>query len=262
MSDSPTADAFATDAGVTPPVVDVAPADSVTATPLTPEAPAEKLYTKEDLARVRTQEKDKLYPELERAKAELDALRREREAELAAKQAELDAKAAEERAKAEAEMDTRTLLEQRTQELREELERERQARETATALFEREKQFAELSTYKQQRLEAERDAIIPELLDLVVGNNPEEVNASLESLKERSARILESAQQAMQSARKDMKGASVTAPPTGPLDINSEQRTLTAQEIAAMPMNEYAQYRQRLLSPTAQGRGQGLLGNP
>jgi len=50
-------------------------------------------------------------------------------------------------------------------------------------------------------------------------------------------------------------------PPAGPLDINSEQRNFTAEEISAMPMNEYAKYRQRLLSDKAQGRGQGLFGN-
>jgi hypothetical protein len=97
-------------------------------------------------------------------------------------------------------------------------------------------------------------------LDLVTGNTQDEINTSIESLKDRSTRILESAQQAMQSARKEMTGSRVTAPPTGPLDINSEQRNFTADEISAMPMNEYAKYRQRLLSPKAQGKGSGLFG--
>lgn len=253
-----TAEAFAVDAGVTPPVVDAAPATTVNATPLTAEGNS-KFYTEEDLARVRAQEKDKLYSTLDKYKSELDAVRQEREAELAAKRAEEEAKAAEERAKAEAEMDTRDLLTKKEQEWKAELERVREESARNFALLEREKQFAELSAFKQQRLEAERDNIIPELLDLVSGNTPDEVSASLEGLKERSARILESAQQAMQAARKDMRGASVTAPPTGPLDTNSQQQNFTAQDIASMSMNEYANYRARLLSPTAQGRGQGLL---
>jgi hypothetical protein len=58
-----------------------------------------------------------------------------------------------------------------------------------------------------------------------------------------------------------MTGTKTTLPPAGPLDINSEQRNFTADEIAAMPMNDYAKYRQRLLSDKAQGRGQGLFGN-
>lgn len=255
------ADAFATDAGITPAVVDAAPQGTVTSTPLNLETTPGKVYTEDDLAKARSQEKDKLYSQLDKYKSELDSIRREREAELEAKRAEEEAKAAEERAKAEAEMDTRSLLEQRAAELKAELERERQDRERAFALLEREKQYAELSTFKQQLLEAERDNIIPELLDLVGGNTPEEVAASIEGLKERSARILDSAQQAMQSARRDMKGTGITSPPAGPLETNSEQRSFTAAEIAAMPMDEYRNYRSRLLSETARGQGQGLFGN-
>jgi len=260
----PNAEAFEAEAGVTPtvatPDADASIATSVSST----DAPATntKFYTDEDLSKVRTQEKDKLYPQIDALKTELAEIKRQREEELAAKRAEEDARAAEERAKAEADMDVRDLLKQKESEWQEQLERERQERERAFAELDRERQYSELTSYKQQLLEAERDNIIPELLDLVTGNTPEEVSASIEGLKERSSRILDSAQAAMQNARKEMTGSRVTAPPTGPLDINSEQRTLTAQEIAAMPMNEYAQYRQRLLSDKARGRGQGLFGNP
>lgn len=255
------AEAFAADAGVTPTVVD-AGVDASPATPL--EAPAQpannRFYTEDDLAKVRAQEKDKLYPQIDKLKSELEELKKQREEELRAKQAEKEAEDAARREAAEADMDVRDLLKQKESEWTEQLERERQERERAFALLEREKSFAELQTFRQQRLEEERENIIPELLDLVSGESQDEINASLESLKERSNRILESAQQAMQSARKEMTGSRVTAPPTGPLDINSEQRNFTADEIAAMPMNEYAKYRQRLLSPTAQGRSQGLFG--
>jgi len=258
------AEAFEAEAGVVPtvatPDADASIATSVSST----DAPAtnSRVYTDEDLSKVRAQEKDKLYPQIDSLKAELAEIKRQREEELAAKRAEEEARAAEERAKAEADMDVRDLLKQKESEWQEQLERERQERERAFAELDRERQYSELTSYKQQLLEAERDNIIPELLDLVSGNTPEEVSASIEGLKERSARILDSAQAAMQNARKEMTGSRVTAPPTGPLDINSEQRTLTAQEIAAMPMNEYAQYRQRLLSDKARGRGQGLFGNP
>lgn len=255
------AEAFAADAGVIPAVVD-AGADASPATPLElPTQPANsRFYTEEDLAKVRAQEKDKLYPQIDKLKSELEELKKQRDEELAAKQAEKEAEDAAKRAAAEADMDVRELLKQKETELMEQLERERQERERAFALLEREKSFAELQAFRQQRLEEERENIIPELLDLVSGESPDDINASLESLKERSARILESAQQAMQSARKEMTGSRVTAPPTGPLDINSEQRNFTADEIAAMPMNEYAKYRQRLLSSKAQGRSQGLFG--
>jgi hypothetical protein len=201
-----------------------------------------------------------LYPQIEKLKSELEEIKQMREAELAAKQAEKEAQDAEERTRLEADLDVRELLKKKETEWSEQLERERQERERAFALLEREKTFAEIQNFRQQRLEEEREAIIPELLDLVTGNTQDEINTSIESLKDRSTRILESAQQAMQSARKEMTGSRVTAPPTGPLDINSEQRNFTADEISAMPMNEYAKYRQRLLSPKAQGKGSGLFG--
>lgn len=262
---SAAADAFQAEAGVTPVVVST-DADASTATNTATEAPAptpqaSKFYTDDDLAKVRAQEKDKLYPQIEKYKAELEELKKLRDEEAQAKIAEKEARDAEARAKAEAEMDVRDLLKQKEAEFNEQLERERQERERAFALLEREKQFADIQSFRTEVLEAERENIIPELVDLVSGNTREEIAQSIEGLKERSARILESAQAAMQNARKEMKGTSVTTPPAGPMDINSEQRNYTADEIAAMPMNEYAKYRQRLLSPTAQGRSQGLFGN-
>jgi hypothetical protein len=252
------AEAFEAEANQAPTIVDAgvdAPTVKTTKT-----TDSSKGYTEEDLAKVRSQEKDKLYPQIEKLKSELEEIKQMREAELAAKQAEKEAQDVEERARLEADLDVRELLKKKETEWSEQLERERQERERAFALLEREKTFAEIQNFRQQRLEEEREAIIPELLDLVTGNTQDEINTSIESLKDRSTRILESAQQAMQSARKEMTGSRVTAPPTGPLDINSEQRNFTADEISAMPMNEYAKYRQRLLSPKAQGKGSGLFG--
>lgn len=252
------AQAFEAEANQAPTIVDAgvdAPTVKTTKT-----TDSSKGYTEEDLAKVRSQEKDKLYPQIEKLKSELEEIKQMREAELAAKQAEKEAQDAEERLRLEADLDVRELLKKKETEWSEQLERERQERERAFALLEREKTFAEIQNFRQQRLEEEREAIIPELLDLVTGNTQDEINTSIESLKDRSTRILESAQQAMQSARKEMTGSRVTAPPTGPLDINSEQRNFTADEISAMPMNEYAKYRQRLLSPKAQGKGSGLFG--
>ena len=82
----------------------------------------------------------------------------------------------------------------------------------------------------------------------------------MEQLKERSPTILESAQAAITQQRREQVGTKATLPPSGPLETNSEQRMPTADEIAAMPMNEYAKYRSRILSPRAQGRSSGLLG--
>lgn len=255
------ANAFEAEAG-TAPVVNVSGVDA----PTVKDEPksSQKFYTEDDLAKVRSQEKDKLYPEIERLKEELSTLKKDKEesaarkaAEAAEEEARLAAKAKEE---AEAEMDVRSLLKNKEQEWQEQLERERQERERAFALLEQERKFSELQAYRQQVLDAERDNIIPQLLDYIQGNSPEEINNSVEELKSRSQSILESAQAAITQQRRDQVGTRATLPPAGPLETNSEQRTPTAEELAAMPMNEYAKIRSRLLSQRAQGRSSGILG--
>jgi DNA repair exonuclease SbcCD ATPase subunit len=262
--------AFAGESGTTP-VVNMSGADASTATTTnstlsSTEVSTPKFYTEDDLAKVRSQEKDKLYPQIEQLKDEVSSLRKEREEEaarLAAAAAEKEsAEAAAQKEQKESELEVRELLKVKEQEWSEQLERERQERERAFALLEQERAFTDLQNYRNSRLEQERETIIPELVDLLSGNTPEEVDASLEGLKERSARILESAQQAMQTARRDMTGTRATLPPSGPLETNTAQRNFTAQEIAAMSVQEYAQYRDKLMSPQARGLSQGMFGNP
>jgi DNA repair exonuclease SbcCD ATPase subunit len=254
--------AFTAETG-TEPVVNVSGVDAPTVT-TTSEKLANKFYTEEDLAKVRSQEKDKLYPMIDQLKDEVALLKKEREeqaARMAAEQAELEAaRAAKQKEEQEADLEVRDLIKIKEQEWQEQLERERQERERAFALLEQERAFTDLQSYRAERLDQEREAIMPELLDLISGNTREEVDASLESLKERSTRILESAQAAMQATRRDMTGTRATLPPAGPLENNTSQRQFTAQEIAAMSVQEYAQYRDKLMSPAARGLNSGLFG--
>lgn len=253
------AEAFAAEAG-TVPVVAQSSDNSLVADAPTTKATSRQFYTEEDLAKVRSQEKEKLYPQIDKLKEELEGLKREREEEARMKAEQAAQEEAARKAAAEEDLDVRSLLKTKEQEWQEQLERERQERERAFALLEREKAFADLQNYRAQRLDQERESIIPELIDLVTGNTQEEVEASINGLKERSARILESAQSAMQSARKEMTGTRVTAPSAGPLETNSENRQFTAEDISSMSLNDYAKYRDKLLSPTARGKSRGLFG--
>ena len=248
-------------------VVDSAAAQEAFASEVNPQATIEtpvqttehKGYTEEDLKKVREQEKSKLYPQIDSLKEELSLLKK-RDEERAAEADRLKAEAElEAKRKAESEMDVRTLLESKEIEWAQKLEAERLERERAFSLLERERQFSELSEYRNRRLEEERDNIIPELVDLISGNTPEEVENSITGLRDRSSRILDSAQQAMQSARREMTGSRVTAPPSGPMDTNTEQQQFTAEQISAMSVTEYAKYRERLL-PKARTTNKGLFG--
>ena len=224
-------------------------------------------YTADDIAKAREQEKAKLYPQLEKMKEELASLKRERE-EAAAREAERQARIAEEENRAaqlkkeqeENELSFKDLLKKKEQEFQSQLENERLERERAIALLDQERKFQELMNYRQSRLEQERDNIIPELIDLIEGDSADAIEQSIATLKEKSARILDSAQQAMQSARAQMAGPRVTAPAAGPLDTNSDTQSLTPDSIRDMSLADYAKQRAKLLGGAANNRGQGLFG--
>ena len=226
----------------------------------------------EKIQKARAQEKAKLYPKMEKLEEEL-ALLRSKEQEREAKEAERkaarqarEAEAAAERKKQEeSELEVRDLLAKKEQEWQTQLESERAEREKAFALLEREREFQDLQQYRSQRIEQERDAIIPELIDLVSGNNKDEIEASINGLKERSSKIFENvaaaSQQATQQTRKEMVGASITAPASGPLDNDSASRSYSPNDISNMSMADYAKERARLLGSAGTNRGQGLFGN-
>lgn len=237
-----------------------APTSSQTVAPVSNEKVEETSYTKEDLKRVREQEKSKLYPQIDSLKEELNVLKKEREERLAEAAAKQQAAEEEARKKAESEMDTRELLAVKEKEWQSQLEEERLERQRAFSLLEREREYASLTEYRTRRISEEQDNIMPELLDLITGNSPEEIEQSITSLRERSSRILDSAQSAMQSARREMTGSRVTMPPSGPMDTNSDQQQFTPEQISAMSVSEYAKYRDRLLGKASNSRNKGIFG--
>lgn len=254
------ADGFAAEAGTVPVVTQGVDASAGSTN--------RKFYTEEDLAKARAQEKNKLYPEIESLKNQVETLAREkaeRDARKAAKaaekeQEELNQIAEKEKEAVEKELSAKDLLKLKEKEWKEQLERERQERELAFSLLEKERALADLQQYRNSRLQQEQDNIIPELSDLVVGNTREEVDASINDLLARSNSILENARIQRDTVRREMQGTKSTLPPTGPLETNSDStRQLTAQEIANMDMAEYAKYRTRILSSSAQGRTQGMF---
>ena len=224
-------------------------------------------YTAEDIAKARAQEKEKLYPVMDKMKEELAALKKEREerealeAERRAKRAEREAEAKKkQQEEAEAELGFKELLKKKEEELEAKLAEERAERERAFALLEKEREFTELTTYRQQRLEQERENIIPELIDLIQGNNRDEIEQSILSLKEKSARIFDSVAQASQQTRKEMVGSRITAPSSGPLDNDPAQLTNSPDDLRNMSMADYAKNRAKLLGGASKNSGQGLFG--
>lgn len=221
----------------------------------------------EQIQKARAQEKAKLYPQMEKLQEELSSLRKKEEeraaleADRAAKRAEREAaRRAEEKAKAEEEMSVKELLQTKEQEWQAKLDAERQEREKTFALLEQERKFQDLMDYRRNRLEQERDNIVPELIDLISGNTPEEIESSVTDLKSRSAKIFESVAAASQQTRKEMVGTKITMPASGPLDNDSDSRQYSPNDIQNMSLADYAKNRAKLLG-NGTTRGQGLFGN-
>lgn len=223
-------------------------------------------YTSDDIEKARAQEKAKLYPQVEKLQEEL-ALLRQREQEREAKEAERRANraareaeaAAQKKAQEEAELDAKSLLLKKEEEWAAKFEAERQEREKAFALLEREREFQELQQYRQQRLEAERENIIPELIDMIAGDSKDDIEQSILKLKEKSAQIFDSVSAAAQQSRKEMVGTKITMPASGPLDNDSDSLSYSPNDISKMSMADYAKNRSKLLSGGTNS-GQGLFG--
>jgi hypothetical protein len=217
-------------------------------------------FTVEDIENARKQEKEKLYPQIEELKGRLQVVEQERQARIEAEKQAKEKAENKAKKKAEEETDLRTLLEQKEADWQARLEQERQQREQFQTLLEREREFQALEQYRSETLNANRDSILPELVDLVTGNTREEIDASIAGLKDRSSRILEATQAAMQATRQNWAGTRVTAPPAGPLDTDSGSRQFSAEDIRNMPVSEYAKVRGKLLGNSSANRNRGLFG--
>jgi hypothetical protein len=225
-----------------------------------------KLFSEDEVENIRKQEKDKMYKRLEEADTRVKSM--EEQMAIISQEREAARKEAEERAAKEAEilrqreideLSAKELLLKKEDEFNQrinsveqewqgrlaEIEAQRQAQE---ALLEKERQMQEIQHYRAQRLQQEQESIIPELIDLVAGNSPEEIENSISILRERSSAIIESIQQATQQSQSRLRGAPVTAPPVGPMETQTEYQQLSADDIRNMSMEKYAQMRDRLLN--------------
>lgn len=225
-----------------------------------------RTFTSEDVARIRQEEKDKLYSQIEAMRSQLDVLSKaeeERQRQIEEAQAEA-ARQAEEARKAEmTALERVTDLEQKfqteNQQLMEQIERER-------ALFEQERKFAAIENYKAQRVAQVQEDILPELLEDISGTTEEEIEASISRLSQKTQAILANMQaiagQQHQSPVPPVgPGPQVTAPPISQMDTQTNYQTMTPQQLRDMDMNTYAKERARLLQGVSNhARERGIYG--
>jgi hypothetical protein len=205
------------------------------------------------IEKARQQEKDKLYPTIsrndERSKAMADELKELRAFQKKQEKTEADRLAAieaERKKAAEAELSAKELIDKRQAEFEARMAQIEADNSQRVALVEKELEFTRLQAYIQRRINEEQDAIAPELLDFIDGNTPEAVEASIERVKAKTALILENVRGAGVRQRAAMPGVAPSAGTNavGPIDAPGN-RELTAADINAMGMGEYAELRKR-----------------
>lgn len=229
--------------------------------------PSGPFFTADDIEKARSQEKEKLNrkitdqgTKLNAMEAEFQALRAEREAATAAEAARQAAEAEAARKAAEDEMSLRELLAKRDEEFKQQLAQINEDRARERALLEKDRQFATLQAHIQRRISEEREKIAPELVDLVTGNTPDEVEASISVMIAKTDAIASKIGEANAALAANMRGVSTTGyAADGPLDNQLANKTYSSEELGSMPMSVYAQNRQKLMGAANQSN-KGLFG--
>jgi hypothetical protein len=223
--------------------------------PPQPQGPQPR-WTDEDIERARQQEKDKLYPRLEEMNTQLRTLQEERQAELAERQRLAEEAEAARVAKEEGEMEVRELLARKEHEWEQRFTAQQSQYEHDRAIFEQERRRGEVANYRRDRIEQEQEFILPELREFIGGDTPEEIDASIEAMKERTESIVNNVAAATQPTFRGTAMPSV--PPVGPMEQLPSNQALTPEDIKGMDMKTYERYRDQLLRATSPNQRRGM----
>jgi hypothetical protein len=262
--------------------------DGTTPLTLAQQAVSGRTFSEDDVARIRQEEKDKLYSQIARNNEELTALREQvgsltaaeqrREAQLKEEQERLEAEA---RRKEEEDLDARSLVERKSQEWQQSLDQvnsqweqkfneSEQQRLAAEALAQREREFGELRDYTLAAVEANKENIAPQLLGWISGNSKEEVDAAIQRAIDTTNQIMEEVQQVVGQPQQQpfvvdqqpqppvLPGTRATAGPANS-DPAGQTQQLTAEQIQNMSIDQYAALRQKM-GIGGQGQNRGLFG--
>jgi hypothetical protein len=205
---------------------------------------------------VRKEEKDKLYPELERLGNTVKELTEERETRLAAEE---EARAEAERLAEEArqsELTVQQRMEERDLQWEERFTQMQQERDREAALRQREGEVAALIRHRDLAISNNQDRIEPRLIPYIRGNTPEEIDQAvaqaIKDTDEIQADFLEATGQQRRQVIAPVSGMPAT--PVADLLANPGDRqvTLTPDDIRNMPMDDYMANRQQILEAARQ----------
>lgn len=249
--------------GQTPPAqTPAAPQPQVVVVP----QPGQQYFTADQVEAARQQEKDKLYPELQRQKeqlasfqADMQKWQEERKAAENKLKADQDAAAAAAQAAEEEKLTTKQLLDKREAEWKQQQQEMKEQWDRERAIAAKDRELFALKSFIQRRVaeEVAKDTIAPEFLDYIDGGTEAEVEASIVKAQEKTASIV--AGMSGQTPPQLTPGVSPAGfSPSGPLDNLTGTKTYTPEQIAAMSMPEYEKFRAQSGMDRA-GNNQGMF---
>jgi hypothetical protein len=219
------------------------------------------------LEKVRKEEKDKLYPQIEAQKTQLDELIREREERIASAEEQRLAAELEQQRLANEELSTRQLFEQYKSEQELRFEQLEQERAFERSVHEKDLEFQRLRDYRLRRLNEESENIDPRFPDYIVGNTEEEIENSIAIAVQKTNEIAEEVMAHFGQQQQQQRVAPLPVsgmPPTGlPGEGMGDGKTLvfSPDDIRGMSMTEYSKYRDQLTgAASTRVREQGLYG--
>jgi len=229
-------------------------------------ANGERTFTAADLERIRKEEKDKLYPEIDRLTASIKAIEDQRAQELAEAARKQQEKEATVQAKKEEEMSAKQLLEQKLKETNDNWEERftklQSEREADRAILAKERAYNELVDYRASRLQDEKDEIAPQFHNFIMGETKEQIDNAIAQAKVQTQSIYDEVATARAQQQAQMRGVSPTGYTSmGPLEGAMGQKTYTQADINNMSMAEYAVFRQESgLAGNDAARSRGIFG--
>ena len=236
-------------------------------------ANGERLFTEDDLKRVREQEKDKLYSKMEtlesqwaKAQESLKSIEEHRAQELAEATRKQQEKEQAAQLKKEEEMSAKQLLEQKLKETNDTWESRfaqlQTERETERAMIAKERAYNELVDYRNSRLAEESADIAPQFHPFISGETKEQIDNAIAQAKLQTQSIVEEVAQARQQQLSQMRGVSTNGyAAMGPLEGQIGQKNYSNEDIANMPMLEWREVRQAVgIANSDAQRSRGILG--
>lgn len=202
--------------------------------------------------RVRKEEKDKLYPQIEEQQRQLAELQAKEDAREAERVAEEQRLAEEERVRQEESMTALQRLEEYKSEQDVRFAALEAERDRERVLREKEQEFGRIQEYRARRMAEESGEIAPQFLDYITGVTEDQIEVSLESAKSKTAEIVAEFQQAQLGNRRQVAPPISGTPPVDPGVGEGNTRTYSPDDIRGMDMSEYAANRQQLLGAASQ----------